>query len=77
MVVRDDEDALADPGPRCGSRECFGAGQRMPPLPFDGEIGELLAQKRSAGDMRLQVQLSPSLDAVELVRAVDEAILDQ
>jgi hypothetical protein len=49
----------------------------MPPLPFDGEIGELLAQKGSAGDMCLQVQLSPSLDAVELVRAVDEAILDQ
>jgi hypothetical protein len=49
----------------------------MPSLPFDREVGELLPEERRARDMRLQVQLPARLPAVELVGAVDEAVLDQ
>jgi hypothetical protein len=49
----------------------------VPSLPFDREVGELLAEECGARDMRLEVQLPTRLPAVELVGAVDEAVLDQ
>jgi hypothetical protein len=38
VVVRDDEYALADPGPARGDRECFRARERMPSPSLDAEI---------------------------------------
>jgi hypothetical protein len=46
-------------------------------LPLDREVGELDAEEGSSGNVRLEIQLSTRLPAVELVGAVDEAILDQ
>jgi hypothetical protein len=39
VVVRDDEDAVADPGPPGGGREVVVARQRMAALAFDRQIG--------------------------------------
>jgi len=49
----------------------------MAPLPFDRHVGELLAEERRAGNVCLEVELAPGFPAVELVGAVDEAVLDQ
>ena len=50
----------------------------MPPLALDREIGQLVdAEERRARDVSLEVRLPPSLDAVEGIPAVDEAVLDQ
>jgi hypothetical protein len=77
VVVGDDEYALADPRATRGGREIVLARQRMAPLPLDREIGQLDAEKRSAWNMRLEIQVTTRLPAVELVGAVDEAVLDQ
>jgi hypothetical protein len=49
----------------------------MPALPLDREVGQLDAEEGGAGDVRLEVQLPAGLPAVELVSAVDEAVVDQ
>ena len=77
VVVGDDEHAVADPSARGRGGKVLPARQRMPSLPFDREVGELLPEERRARDMRFQVQLPARLPAVELVGAVDEAVLDQ
>jgi hypothetical protein len=77
VVVGDDEDPLADPGTPGGGREVLVARQRMSALPLDREVGELDAEKRRARDVRVEVQLPTRLPAIELVGAVDEAVLDQ
>jgi hypothetical protein len=74
VVVRDDEDAVADPGPPGGGREVVVARQRMAALAFDRQIGQLDAEKRRARNVRLEVELPPGLPAVERVRAVDEPV---
>jgi len=77
VVVGDDEHAVGDSRPPGRGREVLPARQRMPSLPFDREVGELRAEESGARDMRLEVQLPARLPAVELVGAVDEAVLDQ
>jgi hypothetical protein len=77
VIVGHDEHAVADPRTSCGGREILLARQRVAPLPFDREGRELDAEKRRAWNMRLEVELAPGLPAVELVGAVDEAVLDQ
>jgi hypothetical protein len=77
MVVRDDEHTVADAGAAGGGREVLLAGQGMAPLPFDRQVGQLDAEERRAGYVCLEVELAPRLPAVELVGAVDEAVLDQ
>jgi hypothetical protein len=49
----------------------------MAALSLDREVGELDAEERRAWNVRLEVELTPDLPAVELVGAVDEAVLDQ
>jgi hypothetical protein len=77
VVVRDDEHSITDPRTACGGREVLLARQRVAPLPLDREVRELDAEKRRAWNVRLEVELAPGLPAVELVGAVDEAVLDQ
>jgi hypothetical protein len=77
VVVGDDEHAVADPGTTRRGGEVVLARQGMPPLPFDREVGELDAEERRAGNVCLEVALVPCLPAIELVGAVDEAVLDQ
>jgi hypothetical protein len=77
VVIGDDEDPLADPGSPRSGREVLLARQRVTPLPLDREVGQLDPEERRAGDVRVEVQLPTRLPAVELVGAVDEAVLDQ
>jgi hypothetical protein len=77
VVVGDDEHALPDPCPADRRRERLRARERVSPLAFDREVGELVAEERCARNVRLEVQLLPRLPAVELVGAVDEPVLDQ
>jgi hypothetical protein len=75
VVVGDDEDAVLDPGPRGGGGKTLRARQRVPSLPLERQIRELAdPEKRRAGDVGLEVRLSPRLDAREVVPAVDEAV---
>jgi hypothetical protein len=46
-------------------------------LALDREVGELDAEERGAGNVGFQVQVAPGLPPVELVRAVDEPVVDQ
>jgi hypothetical protein len=78
VVVGDDEDVLADPGPgrRGGERLC--ARQRVAALPLDYEVGEVVdAEERRTRDVGLEVRLPPGLDPIERVRAVDEQVRAQ
>jgi hypothetical protein len=77
VVVRDDEHPLADARTPCRGREALLARQRMPTLPLDREVGQLDAEEGCAGNVPLEVQLTTGLPAVELVGAVDEAVVDQ
>jgi hypothetical protein len=77
VVVRDDEHPVADARATCCGRELLRARQRVPALALDREIGELDAEEGGSGDVGLEVQLAPGFPAVELVGAVDEAVLDQ
>jgi hypothetical protein len=76
VVVRDDKDALADPGPPRGRRKVGVTREWMPSLALNRQIRELDSQKRRPRHVRLQVQVAPRLPLVERVRAVDEPILD-
>jgi hypothetical protein len=78
VVVRDDEDARADPGPPGRSREIVRARQRMPAAALGGQIGQLVdPEERCSRDVLLQICLPPSVDAIERVAAVDELVVDQ
>jgi hypothetical protein len=77
VVVGDDEDAVADPSPPGRFGEIRLARERMASLPLDREVGELLAEERRARNVALEVEVSAGLPPVELVRAVDELVLDQ
>jgi len=76
VVVRDDEDALPDPGSPRGGRKVGVTGQRMPPLALYREIGELDPEERRTGNVGLQVQVAPRLPLGQRVGAVDEPVLD-
>jgi hypothetical protein len=78
VVVGDDEHAVADPRPGRRGGERLRARQRVSPLPFCGQVRELVdPEERGTGDMRLEVRLAPGLDALERVAAVDEPVRDQ
>ena len=78
MVVGDDEDALADPGPPGRDRKVVRGRQGMPPPPFHGQIGELVdAEERCPRYVLLEIRLPPGLDAIERVAAVDEPVANQ
>jgi len=50
----------------------------MPPPPLRGQIGELVdPEERRSRNVLGQVRLSPGLDAIERVGAVDELVTDQ
>jgi hypothetical protein len=78
VVVRDDEDAVADPRSAGGGCEDPGARERMPTAAGHGEIRQLVdPEERRARDVLLEVRLPSRLDAVERVTAVDELVPDQ
>jgi hypothetical protein len=78
VVVGDDEDALADPGPSGRRPERLCARERVTPLPGDGQIGELVdPEERGARNVLAEIRLVPGLDAVERIAAVDELVSDQ
>jgi hypothetical protein len=74
--VGDDEDAVADACTAGALREPLGAWQRMPALTFDGLVREILVdvEKRRAGDVLFEVELSPLARTSELPTAVDELV---
>jgi hypothetical protein len=75
VVVRDDEDAVPDPGPRGGGGKILRARQRVPALPLDRQVGEFVdAEERSARNVLAKIRLVPRLDPREAVPAVDEAV---
>jgi len=78
VVVRDDEDSVADPGPPgCGHKRLL-ARERVPALPLDGQVGERVdPEERRTRNMLVEIRLAAGLDAVQRVAAVDEPILDQ
>jgi hypothetical protein len=77
VVVRDDEDPVADPRAPGGDHEVLLAREWMASVPLDREVGELDPEKRRARNVPIEVQVSARLPAVELVGAVDEAVFDQ
>jgi hypothetical protein len=77
VVVCHHEDAVRDPRPPRRSREGILPRQRVAALALDRQVGELDAEERRAGDVGLEVEVAPGLPAVELVCAVDEAVVDQ
>jgi hypothetical protein len=77
VVVGDDEHTVADPGPPGRLGEVLRARKRVASLPLDREVGELLAEERRARDVGLEVEVSAGFPPVELVRAVDELVVDQ
>jgi hypothetical protein len=78
VVVGDDEDTLTDPCPPGGGGEVVRVRQRMPSPPFNGQIGQLVdPEERGSRNMLLEIGLSPGLDAIERVAAVDELVADQ
>jgi hypothetical protein len=77
VVVGDDEHAVADARPARRRSEGVFTGQRVAALALDREVGELGAEERGAGNVGPQVEVAPGLPAVELVRAVDEPVVDQ
>jgi hypothetical protein len=78
VVVGDDEDAHADPCAPGGRRERLGGRQRVPALPLDGEVGQLVdAQEGRAGNVRFEVRRPPRFYSIERVGAVDEPVRDQ
>jgi hypothetical protein len=75
MVVRDDEDAVADPRVRSGRSKRVRARQRVPTTPLGREVGELVdPEERRAGDVLVKVGLASRLDPCEVVGAVDEPV---
>ena len=78
VVVRDDEDAFADPGPPCGSREVLPAREWMTAPTLDDQIRQLVdPEERRSRNVLLQICLTPGLDSIERVAAVDELVADQ
>jgi hypothetical protein len=78
VVVGDDEDALADPRPAGRGSKVVRGRQRMPPPPLRRQVGELVdPEERRSRNVLGQVRLSPGLDAIERVGAVDELVTDQ
>jgi hypothetical protein len=78
VVVRDDEDARADPGPSGHSGEGVRTRQRMPAPTLRAQIGQLVdPEERRSRDVLLQICLPPSVGAIERVAAVDELVPDQ
>jgi len=75
VVVRDDEDALANPRVRRGRGKRARARQRVPPAALRREVGELVdPEERCAGDVLVKVGLEARLDPCEVVGAVDEPV---
>jgi hypothetical protein len=75
VVVGDDEDAVSDPGPRGGGGEALRTRQRVPPLPVDRQVGQLVdAEERGAGNVLAEVCLPSRIDPREVVPAVDESV---
>jgi hypothetical protein len=78
VVVGDDEDAFADPGAPCGRCEVVRAGQRMTAPTLDGQVRQRVdPEKRRPRNVLLQICLTPDLDPIERVAAVDELVADQ
>jgi hypothetical protein len=77
VVIGDDEDVLPNAGPARGRRERIVPGQRMPPLALDRQVGQLDAEERRAGNVRLEVEIPTRFPLVERIRAVGEPVLDQ
>jgi hypothetical protein len=74
--VGDDQDAVADACTAGAFREPLGARKRMPALTFDGLVREIRVdvEKRRAGDVSFEVELSPLAWTAELPTAVDELV---
>jgi hypothetical protein len=78
VVVGDDEDALADPGPPGRRGKCVRAREGVPSTPLDPQIREIVdPEERRARNVLLQVRLAPGFNPVERVAAVDELVADQ
>src|SRR5690348_7238911 len=75
VPVGDDEDALADSGPRSRPGEVGGQGQRVPAA-APGRTGEVFVhvEKRGAGNVTGEVELPPTARRAELPTAVDELV---
>src|SRR3954447_12979190 len=74
-AIRDDEDAVGDPGAAGGPREVALARQRMPPAD-SGRRGKVAldVEERGAGNVSLDVQLATAVWSAELPAAVDELV---
>jgi len=78
VVVGDDEDAFADPGPPGRGGKCVRARERVPPTPLDPQIREVVdPEEGRARNVLLKVRLASGLNPVERVAAVDELVADQ
>jgi hypothetical protein len=78
VVVRDDEDPVTDPGPPGCSHKRLLARERVPALPLDGQVGELIdPEERRTRNMLVEIGVAAGLDTFERVAAVDELVTDQ
>jgi hypothetical protein len=75
VPVGDDEDAVADPGARCGGRKRLLAGKRMATARTGrrGEVG-VHVEERRARDVAGEIELAGARRVADVPAAIDELV---